>query len=230
MNKYKNAHLWLLIPFVVVMLGFLPSFWMKFTEVPWRQHLHGLTATAWFVLLIAQPYLITRGRAAEHRRYGMVALILAGGVIASGLNVIPYNLINERLPEVARYGLSFGDLILISGFTIAVAMAIRNSKSMDDHAKWMISTVFWAVAPGLFRLLFIPLVILDVPDFRALSPHLLAICGAVNIVVLGILMLRDKRAHPAYVLAAVGSTVLFVLMPVGTMQWWRTVADSLFTL
>lgn len=60
MNKYKNAHLWLLIPFVIVLLGFLPSYWLKFAEAPWRQHLHGITATLWFVLLIVQPYLVTR--------------------------------------------------------------------------------------------------------------------------------------------------------------------------
>ncbi len=230
MNKYKNAHLWLLIPFIIVMLGFFPSFWMKFTEVPWRQHLHGITATAWFILLVAQPYLITRGRAAEHRRYGMLALVLAGGVIASGLNVIPYNLVNERLPEAARYGLSFIDAILMPGFAFAVVMAVIRSKRADDHARWMISTVFWAVSPGLFRLLFVPLFVLQVPNAADKSPYLLAAAGAANIVVLAVLMLRERRAHPAYVLAAVGSTVMFVPMQVGAMQWWRTVADALFTL
>ena len=78
MTRYRNTHLWLLLPFAVAVLGFVPSYWLRFFEVPWRHHVHGLTATLWFVLLVAQPYLISRGHAAQHRRYGMLALIVAG--------------------------------------------------------------------------------------------------------------------------------------------------------
>ena len=211
MNRYKNAHLWLLIPFFVVMLGFLPTYWLQFVDAPWRHHLHGITATLWFVLLIVQPYLVTRGHAAQHRLFGMFALILAGGVILSALSVIPYNFVNERLPEAARYGLSFLDTVIVPGFALAVAMAIKNARRVDDHARWMISTVFWALSPGLFRVFLIPLFVLQVPDVGDKMPFVLAAAGGVNIFVLSILMWRDRRAHPAYVLAAVGSTVMFVL-------------------
>ena len=61
LTQYRNTHLWLLVPFGIVLIAFLPSYWLAFAEAPWRQHLHGLTATAWFILLIAQPYLVTRG-------------------------------------------------------------------------------------------------------------------------------------------------------------------------
>jgi uncharacterized membrane protein YdcZ (DUF606 family) len=230
MNKFKNSHLWLLIPFAIVILGFMPSYWLRFTDAPWRQHLHGITATLWFVLLIVQPYLVTRGHVRQHRLFGMIALILAGGVALSAYAVIPYNLMNEQLPEVARYGLSFIDLVLVPGFALAVIMAVVNSKNLEDHAKWMISTVFWAVSPGLFRLSFVPLLVLNTPDVGAKSPALLATAGIANIAVLSFLMLRDKRAHPAYLAAALGSLVFFLPMVVGEMQWWRNVADSLFTI
>lgn len=230
MNNYKNVHLWLLIPFVIVILGFLPSYWLEFAAAPWRQHLHGLTATLWFVLLVLQPYLITRGHTRQHRLVGMIALFLAGGVALSALSVIPYNLVNEGLPDAAKYGLSFIDIVLISGFVVAVIMAIKNAKSTADHARWMISTAFWAVAPGLFRLLFIPLVTLKTPDLGDKSPLVLASAGTANILVLSFLMFRDKRAHPAYLSAAIGSLVMFVPLSVGNMQWWRNIADSLFTI
>lgn len=230
MKKYKNLHLWLLIPFVIVILGFLPSYWLKFTEVPWRHHLHGLTATLWFVLLIAQPYLVTRGHVREHRLYGMLALFIAGGVALSALAAIPYNLANDRMSEMARYGLSFIDIVLISGFIMAVIMAVKTSKRVDDHARWMISTVFWAISPGLFRLLFVPLIVMRTPDIGGKAPLLLLTAGVVNILVLSILMFRDKRAHPAYLSVAVGSLVMFTLPIVGNMAWWRSLADSLFTI
>ena len=230
MSKYKNLHLWLLIPLVIALLGFMPSYWLRFADAPWRQHIHGITATAWFILLILQPYLITRGNVRRHRQYGMFALVLAGGVVVSGLGLIPYNLVNDRLPESARYGLSFIDIVLMPGFAVAVFMAIKNSKSIEDHSRWMISTVFWAISPGLFRLLFIPLVIAGTTDLGSKAPLLLTTSGIANIVVLLFLMYRDRRAHPAYVAAAVGSLVLFVPMQVGEMDWWRSLADALFTI
>ena len=94
----------------------------------------------------------------------------------------------------------------------------------------MISTVFWAISPGLFRLLFVPLIILGTPNVGSKAPLLLATAGIANILVLSLLMFRDKRAHPAYLSAAIGSLVLFVSMKVGDMQWWRSLADSLFTI
>ena len=229
MNNYKNVHLWLLIPFIIVVVGYAPSYWLKFADAPWRHHIHGLTATLWFLLLMVQPYLVTRGHVRQHRLYGMFALALAGAVAASGLNVIPYNLLNERLPVTARYGLSFIDIVLIAGFVVAVFMALVNAKRVDDHARWMISTVFWAVSPGLFRLFLLPMFALQSPDMDGKFPYLLAMAGIFNLLVLSILMFRDRRLHPAYVFAAAGSLALFVPMQVGDMQWWRDLADAVFS-
>lgn len=230
MTRFKNTHLWLLMPFAVVVLGFVPSYWLRFAEVPWRHHVHGLTATLWFILLVVQPYLITRGRAQQHRRFGMLALIVAGAVAASGINLIPHNLTNDFMPEFARYGLSFVDVVLIPGFAVSVVMAVVCAKRTEDHARWMISTVFWAVSPALFRLLLGPAFALGAKDFDSVISYVLGFTGVVNIVVLAILMWRDKRMHPAYVLAAVGSVVLFLPVLVGNMGWWRSLADAVFTL
>lgn len=229
-KRYRHTHLWLLIPLSIVILGFLPSYWMRFAEAPWRQHLHGLTATLWFVLLVTQPYLIAQGRLQSHRLFGMLALIVAGGVVISALGAIPYNLVNERLPDEAKYGLSFVDIVLVPGFAAAVIMAIKNAGNVDDHARWMISSVFWAVSPALFRLLIVPFFLLTDfgPDLAA--PLALAAAGAANILLLLVLMWRDERAHPAFVTAALGSLVLFSPALIGKMQWWRHIADSLFVI
>ncbi|MEO1576642.1 MAG: hypothetical protein AAFU65_16975 [Pseudomonadota bacterium] len=230
MKRYNNTHLWLLIPFAVAVLGFIPSYWLRFFEVPWRHHVHGLTATLWFILLITQPYLISRGRRDAHRRFGMLALIVAGAVVASGINLVPYNLVNDRIPEFARFGLSFVDVVLVPGFALAVIMAVLRSKQTDDHAHWMISTVFWAVSPALFRLLLGPAFALGAESFDAVVPYVLGSTGVVNIVVLAFLMFRERRMHPAYVLAALGSIVLFLPTVVGNMGWWRAIASAVFTV
>ena len=35
-SRYRNTHLWLLLPFAVVMLGFAPSYWFALTDAPFR--------------------------------------------------------------------------------------------------------------------------------------------------------------------------------------------------
>lgn len=230
MDRFRNAHLWLLIPLAIALLGFVPSYWLRFGEVPWRQHLHGLTATAWFVIVVLQPWLATRGRIASHRRLGLIALMLAGGVIVSALGAIPYNLVNEFMPEEARYGLSFVDVVLVAGFTLAVVMAMQTVRSTEDHARWMISTVFWAVFPGLFRLINVLIALISGGEVAIPAPLVLAGMGILNLVLVGIIMLRERRAHPAYVLVAASSIVYFLPVPVAGMAWWRTVADTLFRI
>lgn len=230
LKKYNNAHLWLLIPFAIVMLGFLHTFWLKFSAMPWRQHLHGLTATLWFILLIVQPYLMTRGHSRQHKLYGMIAVFLAGGVAISALNQIPHNLVNEGLSDAGKYGLTFINTVLITGFIVAVLMAVKTARKINDHPKWMISTAFWAVPPALFRVLLMLLKGLKISYSGSEIALVWGLTGMANIVALSVLMFRDKRTHPAYLSAAIGSLAMFVPLQVGAMQWWISIADSLFTL
>ena len=229
-DRYRNVHLWLLIPCVIVMLGFAPSYWLKFTDAPFRQHLHGLTATAWFILLILQPYVVTRGNIRAHRRYGMFALILAGGVAVSSLGTIPYNFLNPGLPEAAKYGLSFVDIVLVSGFVVSVSMAIRTVKRTEEHARWMISTVFWVLGPATFRVYMFGFIFSGVENLGQLFPWFLTFAGLTNTAVLAIIMLLDRRAHPAWVLPAVCNLVMVIPMTIGQWAWWRHIADALFTI
>ena len=231
LNNYKNTHRWLIIPFVVIMLGFAPSYWLKLGEVPFRQHLHGITATLWFIVLIAQPYLVTHGKAKQHRFYGMLALFVAGGVALSAAGAIPYNF-QGSMSAAARYGLSLIDVVVVSGFSVAVIMAIRTAKDIDSHARWMISTVFWAVMPGLFRLIMITTAIISQGDFPdwVTTPGVIITCGLLNIAILSFLMIRDRHTHPAYLTAACGSIVFFLAPFASGWQWWRNLADAVFTV
>lgn len=225
---YKNAHLWMLIPFLLVLLGFVPSYWSKFFDAPLRQHIHGISATAWFLILVLQPYLITRGSKEKHRFYGMISLFVAGGVIFSALNVIPINF-SGNTPELPKYGLTFIDLVLVSGFSVSVFMAIKTARVVGDHAKWMISTAFWSLMPGLLRLMMVTTAIITNENPMPYAPFLLALCGVINIVVLTGLMYKSKRAHPAYILAAVGSLPMLFIGSIVGMEWWRSLADGLFS-
>src|SRR5690348_18427900 len=78
-----------------VLFGFSRSFFLRFLfpefaarHTPAEQYfyaVHGPLCTAWFVLLMIQPYLIASGRVGLHRRLGSYGAVLAGSVVAAGL-------------------------------------------------------------------------------------------------------------------------------------------------
>lgn len=111
-QTFRHAHRWLLIPLFITLLGFTPSYFLKLGEATWHQHLHGISATLWFVLLIVQPWLATHGRLAQHRVIGPVGLLLAGMVVASALGVIPANIENALI-----------EFVVVATFPIIAAIA-----------------------------------------------------------------------------------------------------------
>ena len=127
MEQYKNVHKWLIIPLVIALIGFFPSYFSKFTSAKFGHHLHGLSATLWYVFVIYQPYLIAKKSFAKHRKYGLIGIFLAGMVVASGLAMIPGNIsgamaqeasgeISAIAPPFFLYGVSLFDFVAIIGF------------------------------------------------------------------------------------------------------------------
>ncbi|MDT8450301.1 MAG: hypothetical protein RQ847_09005 [Wenzhouxiangellaceae bacterium] len=234
-RTFRQAHRWLLIPLLITLLGFTPSYFLKLGEATWPQHLHGLSATLWFVLLIVQPYFATHGRLALHRVLGPLGLVLAGMVVASALGVIPANIENARNPELPPffppaffYGISFVDLVIAIGFGISVVMAMRNVRRPRDHALWMISTALWALSPGLVRLMAFSMIFtVGVEGSTLIDFVVLATFPIVAAIVA--LMIRLRQAHPALLLALIGNLLAFLVAWMGDNETWRALADSLFT-
>lgn len=147
MKPFPKLHLWLIISLVVTLAGF-NGYWTGFTEASFQWHLHGLSATSWYIILIVQPWIYQNKPIQVHRKVGMVGLLLAGIMVASALSVIKGNLSVEDGPIFPiRYSLSFIDILTVFGFTTSVILSVLNAKNTQVHARWMISTVFWVLAP-----------------------------------------------------------------------------------
>ena len=233
MENYKNAHRWLILAFVIVVLGFFRSYWSKFPDVDFAHHLHLLSATAWFALLVWQPRLATTGRLRQHRRNGMIGLFLAGAVVGTSLLMVPRNIENAVagidvgfVDPTFFYGISFFDLVTVAGFSLAVIMAILTARRPEDHALWMISTAFWIIGPAFARLAVLPVVMIrgnleGLQFFDIIVPAM----GLV-LAVIAFVAWRMKRLHPALVLAFLGNTAGFVAEPIGDWEPWRNFCEA----
>ncbi len=232
MKKFPKAHLWLIIPFLIAFTGFYFTYWSKFSEARFTQHLHGLSATAWFVLIIIQPFLYQKAKMNLHRILGIIGLFIAGGVVFSAMQVIPNNLTLENISENLRYSFIFADFVFVFGFSYSVIMAIINKKDIDIHARYMISTVFWVMLPALSRLIYFPLLISYGFPTPITFLQCFYIAGGIILLVLGILILLDflkeKKFYRPYLLVTLTTLVVLLFFNYfGYADWWRTFCSAL---
>ncbi len=163
MIKYKNYHLWMLIPFVISILGFSYSYYFNLANATFHQHVHGISATLWYVLVIVQPYLITRKQNIQrHKTLGTIGIILAGIVAGSAFSIIPKNIDNVKTLDIngffnptIAYFVTLLDFVLICMFLLSVSLAILNIKkrNLSGHVQWLMASVFFVLSPAMSRML-----------------------------------------------------------------------------
>ena len=233
MNHYRNAHRWLFLAFIIVLLGFARGYWSKLPDVDFGHHLHLLSATGWFALLVWQPRLATTGRLPQHRRNGMIGLFLAGAVVGTSLLMVPRNIENAVagvdpgfVNPTFFYGISFFDLVTITGFTVAVIMAVLRAKQPEEHALWMVTTAFWIIGPAFARLMIFPVIMINggiegLQFFDVIEIAMIPVLAGI-----AFLAWRLRRLHPALVLVFLGNATGYLSEPIGAWEPWRAFCQA----
>ena len=223
---YSNAHKWLVIPIIIILVAFTPLYFATFTSEPWAYHIHVWAAISWYTLMITQPYLATRGKIKDHRKWGMVGLLFAGAFIATGLVITPTNvyfgLIGGFPPFFSAeffFGLVLTETLAMAGFAVSVTMAIVKSKIPDEHATWMLGTVFFGFMPAGLRLSFFPVFAFDA-EMSTIA--LLSLSIPIFVAVILFVGYRiGKLKHPM-IIGSVLVTIQMITSPyVGSIEWYQ---------
>jgi hypothetical protein len=229
---YRNAHKWLVIPIIVILVAFTPLYFATFTSEPWGYHMHALSAIAWYVLIITQPYLATHGRLKDHRKWGMVGLLIAGAVVASALTITPTNVYFGHIggfppvfPAEFFYGLTFTETLAIIGFAVSVIMAVIKSKVPDEHATWMLGTVFFGFMPAWLRLSMFPVFAFDI-EMSTTSALMVSIPIFVA-VILYVGYRIGKLTHPMILFSTGVSVLMISTSYIGGLEWYQAFVTDL---
>ncbi|PPK87720.1 hypothetical protein CLV84_0670 [Neolewinella xylanilytica] len=229
MHKYHNLHRWMIIPFVVMQVGILRDYWGDFTDNAWSVHIHYWSGALWYLYLIIQPYYATHGQLERHRTNGIIGMFLAGGVCLTALSMM-YRDINTahlaaEMPDRFGpfepwffYGVASIEIPMILAFAGAVIMSILKRKQVDEHAWWLIATVFIILQPAIgrgFQFVAIALGQDSWPDIDIITPVYLA-----QVVIIGLALLTARRYgkmnHPATLLIVAVNLYVCFLRPLGT--------------
>lgn len=213
---------------VVMQLGIFRDYWGDFTDNAWSVHVHYLTGTVWYLYLIIQPYLATHGHLQSHRTNGMIGMFLAGGVCLTAFSMMNRDIVTTQraaaTPEIFGpfegwffFGVAAVEIVMILAFGYAVIQGIIHRKRLEDHAWWLMSTVFIIMMPALARGIQNVHVAFQRdawPDIDIMSSIYLT-----QIIILGMIVVAairyEKLRHPATYLAVAVNSFNFFLEPLG---------------
>jgi uncharacterized membrane protein YozB (DUF420 family) len=188
-----------IVAVAILLIGFAPSFYLKpIIQAPPPLSLltivHGIVFTVWMALFVTQAALISTGRPAYHRQFGMMGALLFGTMVTLGFwTAVTAGKLGHAPPE-AGDPLAFMALPLIgiTGSLVLVALALWNRRYSDWHKRLMLAAMFSLTGPGTGRIA-VPL------GLAAEGPQLSLF---VSEILLAIAMVYDqttaKRIHPAY--------------------------------
>lgn len=240
--KYKNYHLWMLIPFAIAVLGFSFGYYLNLANATFHQHVHGISATLWYILVIVQPYLITRRHNFQrHRTLGTIGIVLAGIVAGSALTIIPRNInnveelaANDFFNPTFAYFATLVDVWLISMFIVSVLLAILNIKrsNLSGHIQWMMASVFFVLSPALLRMLGIAAFFIYQGDLEGITMvQLAAPTTVVMIVLIAFYYYKfGSFKHPSFALLVLSHLLFLSIETVGNNEGFRKLVTVIFKM
>jgi hypothetical protein len=229
--KYKNLHLWMIIPMVIMQAGIFRDYWGDFSENAWSVHIHYLTGTVWYFYLIIQPYYATHGQLARHRTNGIIGMFLAGAVCLTALSMMHRDIVSAENSLARRddfgpfepwffFGVAAVEIVMMTAFGFAVIKSIIHRKQLEDHSWWLISMVFIIMMPALGRgvqFVYIGMNSQHWPNVDIMSPLYIAE-GMILVMLLFGAWKYDKLKHPATWLAVAVNVFNLFLEPIGRSE------------
>ena len=231
MYKYKTLYKWMLLPMLVMQMGIFKDYWGDFSDNAWSVHIHYWTGTVWYIYLIIQPYFATHGQIARHRTNGIIGMFLAGGVCLTAVSMMHRDITTTEkalaTPEQFGpfqawffFGVTVVEIVMMSAFGYAIIKSILHRKEIENHAWWLISTVFIIMMPALGRgiqSVYIGMHSKDWPNINIMIPIYFT-----QILIIGMLLIGawryGKLKHPATYLAVGINLFNFFLEPIGKSE------------
>ncbi len=220
----------MMIPIFISQLGRAYDYCVDFSDNAWSVHIHYWTGTLWYVYLIVQPYYATHGQLERHRTNGIIGMFLAGGVCLTALSMMYRDLQSVQnaiaFPErfgpfkpYFFYGIIALEIPMILAFGYAVIQSILKRKQLEDHAWWLISTVFIIMMPALGRgVQFLQIAM----NGFTLNIHPVSGLYVANAIIIGLILITALKynhlKHPATYLSIAVNLFNCLLEPIGKSE------------
>jgi len=155
---YRNAYLYVLALLALTFVAFWPSYLSVMSEAKLAHHFHAASSVLWTLLAAFQSWSIHHDRWALHRTTGLAVFALFPLFLTAGVWVIHVETLSLAAAptdpdnaNIAQFG--FFDPLANIGFAILFWGGLRYRYKVQLHARYMLGTVMFVVAPVIWRLL-----------------------------------------------------------------------------
>ena len=221
----------MIIPMLIMQAGIFYDYWGDFSDNAWSVHIHYYTGTVWYLYLIIQPYYATHGQMAKHRTNGIIGMFIAGAVCITALSMLHRDIVSAGSSEAdpERFGpfkpwfflgVTAVEIVMMIAFGFAVIKSIIHRKQVENHAWWLISTVFIIMMPALGRgAQFVTIAMYghNWPNIDIMSSLYIS-TGLIVAMLLFFALKYEKLKHPATLLALAVNIFNLFLAPIGKSE------------
>lgn len=227
---YPRAHWWVLFVIGVILLGFWPSYWRPFTEVPWQFHAHGVAASIWVILVFTQSWTAHNKQLPVHRLSGRASLLLFPFLIAGLFAIIDFSGKNyvPGAPDVrSLFAAPFviGLVVAVAAYVTVYYRALKFRRKVWIHSGYMLTTPIILFESPFGRVLngfFPPLQIRGPADFLLVMDAILT-GMAIELVFIAAIWWRYREKATPFIVA--GAFIVVQMITMGTtneVEWLKT--------
>ncbi|WP_348673794.1 hypothetical protein [uncultured Abyssibacter sp.] len=227
--KHRHAHWWLLALLPITVIAFWPSYFGRMPDAPPVHHLHGVTSTAWILLMAWQAWLFRQKNIALHRVTGRAMFVVVPLMVAGFAWVSLFGAVRASTGRLfyVEFGTALLTLDVLLTFTTPwlVYLALRYRQRMELHSALMIGTLMPLLNPVTARLLsnYVPGLQITGPDTLANFGTNLALASAVSTALPLALYLRQRSNRWPWLLSAAISAVGYVAyLTLGQTTLWTS--------
>lgn len=227
---YRNAYLFVLALLVLTFVAFWPSYLSKLPEAVLAHHWHAGSSVLWTLLAALQAWSIHHNRWALHRTVGLAVFALFPLFLVAGIWVIHVETVTLAAgltdPEnlvLAQFG--FFDPLANIGFAMLFWGGLRHRTKVHLHARYMLGTVMFVVAPVIWRLLrgYVPMFSEDaVPFGYPFAVGNIAACA----IALALYWQAPKHGRPWLLVAGIVAAQGVLFLTVGKLPAWAPIFAS----
>lgn len=143
----------------LTVIGFTPTFFLRplFTAepLPARFYFHGFFTTCWILVFLVQAFLISSGNVVWHRRNGVLAVAIGGGLVVSGLAILFF--LAAGYPDNGwelgnASSVIWGNIASLVTFCIFVGTGVALRARPQTHKRMMLFATLSIMGPPLTRI------------------------------------------------------------------------------
>jgi hypothetical protein len=207
---YRHAPYYMLVVIAVIVAGFWPSYFAIWGTVPWQFHAHGVAASIWVLMVLAQSWTVHHGQLPLHRAVGKSSLLLFPfliGGLAAIIDVTGKGFVSGDGLSRQIFGAQFliGLALAMAAYVVLFYRALKFRRKVWIHSGYMLATPLILFESPFSRLMgaVIPAFAINGPqDFDRLIPSI-EWAMAVELAVIAVLWWRFREKAAPFLVAAI---------------------------